>query len=214
MHHRPWFVPDLRGPAGRAPCPSIWRLFCLAGLLLLAHPAIATSQTPDDPAEPPLQQEVHGVVAEADGRPVLGALVALEDGAGQRLSSTLTDETGRFFSDFPLQSTDAWGARTAIVDRPFGEPPLWVRPPSGTALASGPSGPCAPVSRGTEPGNWGPEPETPSMIVPVEGRAARGPARFVLPGAPSGFAPPCCPLGHGAGEPEQGRRARSPCPTP
>lgn len=45
------------------------------------------------------------------------------------------------FSDFPLQSTDAWGARTAIVDRPFGEPPegtirLTTLEPSGDTVFS------------------------------------------------------------------------------
>lgn len=93
-------------------------------LIALASPIQAKDLGPGAAAAPATpSQVVTGVVAEADGRPVLGALVALEDEEGRRVRSTLTDEAGRF--RLPVASPGTYRLQVerlgyrAVVTEPF-----------------------------------------------------------------------------------------------
>ncbi len=72
---------------------------------------------------PTATEAVTGTVAEADGRPVLGALVAVEDEEDRRLRSVLTDDAGRFHLPLPGPGTyrlrvERLGYRAVVTD-PF-----------------------------------------------------------------------------------------------
>jgi protocatechuate 3,4-dioxygenase beta subunit len=85
-------------PVARSPCALLRPFLVALAVLFVWVPLHLAAQDPgaDPSAEPAVEQSVTGVVSEADGRPVLGALVAVEDDEGRRLRSTLTDEAGRF----------------------------------------------------------------------------------------------------------------------
>lgn len=105
--------------------PSAWariRAASTAGLalaLLCAAPALFAQDRPSDPPSDD-RPVVSGAVTEPDGRPVLGALVALETPEGRRLRSALTDREGRFWLQAPAPGryrlrVERLGYRSAVV---------------------------------------------------------------------------------------------------
>jgi hypothetical protein len=123
MHRPPQRRSRRLPPAPRATSSLLRPFFLVLPVLFVWVPLQLAAQDPGAvPAtEPAVEQVVVGVVAEADGRAVLGALVALEDTAGQRLRSTLTDESGRFRLTVPRAGehrlrVERLGYRAAVTD--------------------------------------------------------------------------------------------------